>query len=553
VKKMEIRLSMAEQRARAAEQHSAVCSFLNKRSTYELVKERLVGSNEFILFKEMCELEMPVGGEHLEEMSASTCSEAARRLAMFLERFSQEDEFMKSEKVVITIPPKKRGGSQVGYYFACFDTTFEQLLDPEKTRDTLGKAWNELKKRTGEVPPLRTKRSYPKPVDKMLGIDESATPLAAHNPLLKYTQDFSLFVDDRLEGFKGRKWIFTQIEEHIEKHNNGYIFVKGDPGVGKSSIAAKLVRREECIHHFNIRPEGRNTVELFLKNICSQLIAKYKLGYDELPADSFKDNNLLIRILKDVSDIKTKEKEVIVVDALDEVQIDSDQLSKNILYLPMLLPQNVFILVTMRDDPSLMPRLVQEPKEILINADDKSNINDIREYIHTCWDTEEIRTYLKKMKLTMNDFGEEMVEKSQGNFMYLKYVLPEIAKGTYVNQRIPAGLTNYYDDHWKRMGLTTKGLVQNKIKILYILAGSPRPISCKLLAEYASEKVGFVQQLLNEWSQYLHKQINNDNCHYSLYHDSFREFLKRKDIVKASGVDLDSIDRGILDSFDNII
>jgi len=50
-----------------------------------------------------------------------------------------------------------------------------------------------------------------------------------------------------------------------------------------------------------------------------------------------------------------------------------------------------------------------------------------------------------------------------------------------------------------------------------------------------------VQEVLDEWEQFLHKQsVEQETC-YSVYHASFRDFLHRKDIVQAAGVSLKAI------------
>jgi nucleoside-triphosphatase THEP1 len=45
-----------------------------------------------------------------------------------------------------------------------------------------------------------------------------------------------------------------------------HFFIQGDPGIGKSAIAARLAKERGYIHHFNIRADGIDTVEVFLKN-----------------------------------------------------------------------------------------------------------------------------------------------------------------------------------------------------------------------------------------------------------------------------------------------
>jgi WD40 repeat protein len=50
-----------------------------------------------------------------------------------------------------------------------------------------------------------------------------------------------------------------------------------------------------------------------------------------------------------------------------------------------------------------------------------------------------------------------------------------------------------------------------------------------------------VQEVLDDWKQFLHEQAADDGPRYSVYHFSFREFLHRIDIVQAAGVQIKDI------------
>ena len=111
--------------------------------------------------------------------------------------------------------------------------------------------------------------------------------------------------------------IQEQIDEFIKNNNSGYFFICGDPGIGKSTIAAQLVKKKEYIHHFNIRAEGINKPGIFLKNVSSQLIVKYSLGYSMLPPDATSDGRFLSKLLTEVSaKLASGQKVIIVIDCL---------------------------------------------------------------------------------------------------------------------------------------------------------------------------------------------------------------------------------------------
>ena len=58
-----------------------------------------------------------------------------------------------------------------------------------------------------------------------------------------------------------------------------------------------------------------------------------------------------------------------------------------------------------------------------------------------------------------------------------------------------------------------------------------------------------VQQVLNEWKQFLREQRIDGEMRYSVYHSSFRDFLYRQDIVQAAGETIENVNARIVESF----
>jgi hypothetical protein len=65
-------------------------------------------------------------------------------------------------------------------------------------------------------------------------------------------------------------------------------------------------------------------------------------------------------------------------------------------------------------------------------------------------------------------------------------------------------------------------------------------VSRRLLAELSGEKAVTVQDVLNDWEQFLRPVQVDSETRYSVYHQSFCDFLYRKDIVQAYGDDFSS-------------
>jgi hypothetical protein len=153
--------------------------------------------------------------------------------------------------------------------------------------------------------------------------------------------------------------------------------------------------------------------------------------------------------------------------------------------------------------------------------------------------------------LAEEEFVTTLGEKSDRNFMYLRYVLPEIECGAYQSlsiESLPKGLEQYYYQHWQHMGMTAKPLPRDKIKIVYVLAEALQPVSCKLISELAGEDGLTVQEVLDEWEQFLREQVIDGQTRYSIYHASFQDFLHRKEIVQKAGETIEGVNARIVDS-----
>jgi len=177
------------------------------------------------------------------------------------------------------------------------------------------------------------------------------------------------------------------------------------------------------------------------------------------------------------------------------------------------------------------------------------NRDDVESYIRRNSQHVKLSEWMTRQNLTEEHFITTLADLSENNFMYLRYVLPEIENGTYQNlelTKLPTGLQGYYEDHWRHMGMTAKPLPRVKIRIIYVMCEVRQPVSRKLISEFATDRAMqvdelAVQEVLDEWSQFLHEQLTSDGDRYSVYHSSFREFLHDKKVVQAAGVTIKDI------------
>jgi len=370
-------------------------------------------------------------------------------------------------------------------------------------------------------------------------------------PRLPLPYECETIIQDRTQDFTGRRFVFETIIEFLQKNPKGYFVLEADPGVGKSSIMAKLVllMKRRCVVHFNSQSQGTVKAKQFLENACTQLIQAFKLDYPKLPENATTDGNFLSRLLGEVSAKLGGKKLVFVVDALDEVDRSDHGRGSNVLYLPDALPDNVYFIVSKRPESLPLPNhqvfdLMQYSAESLA---------DVKLYIDKrTSNSASIQSWINRQNLQREQFVAAVAEKSQNNFMYLRYVLNDIDSGKYsdVNlQDLPRELEGYYEKHWARMEMAVrdKELRRRKLKVIYLLTTTRKPVSCDILADFAEEDALDVQEVLDDWEQFL-RRSSDTPPDYSIYHASFQRFLHRKDVVQRAGVSLRDIETAISDN-----
>ena len=181
---------------------------------------------------------------------------------------------------------------------------------------------------------------------------------------------------DKTKLFCGRKFVFNAINEFIQNHQSGYFTILGDAGMGKSAIAAKyIVDHLGTICFFNIRAEGRNRLDLFIRLIRQQLTQRFDIANVE-------NDDLSTLLIKASQKLSASENLVIVIDALDEVDQEDNG---NLLNLPVYLPEKVYIILTRRpynlDDKRLTPSPHTKYQELDLRKYQDNSKDDVKAYI----------------------------------------------------------------------------------------------------------------------------------------------------------------------------
>ncbi len=375
-----------------------------------------------------------------------------------------------------------------------------------------------------------------------------------------YLSPWSVFERVRLDRFKGRGWLLQRLDQFLNDNDRGLFLVEAEAGLGKTAFLAHLARERGYVHHFVELARGSDGVEPGIRNMASQLIRAWGLPLDAIVAPL--RPNFLQDLLKQAADRRDQdspnEKIVLVVDALDEA--GPSPAGQNALGLPEVLPKGVYLVVSQR--PVEVSLATDAPRQIeRIDAQSEENRKDIRLFLEAAADWPGIRKARVESDppVSKESFVATLFDRSQGVWIYLKYVLDEIEAGRRSPLKLdelPQGLWQYYARFWKEWKerhqadwdtpdlplLTTLAAAQESLTLedLISLAG----------VETAPTVLPRLRKVLSvEWSPYLATSPAGPGPRsprsYRFYHASLREFfagaIDRRDLSRAEEAFVDEL------------
>lgn len=334
----------------------------------------------------------------------------------------------------------------------------------------------------------------------------------------RYPPEFQQIITAKNHNFVGREFVFAAIDNFLHQCDRGYFTIIGDPGIGKSAIIAHYVSQNPGVVYYNVEIAGKNRVEEFLTNVCTQLIEIAQSQGSKNIADSLtytKENSAFVSLLlQQISDkLHPEEWLIITIDGCDRIDINNQPRGSNIFYLPRYLPEKVYFILTRR--PFITDKsglLIEAPAQYLdLSAYSEQNSADIQEYTKNYLNTQDISDYL----LTQ-------ISQEETNFMYVSEILAAINQNIY-----PKNLHLYYQNHLDKMNLATSEQQTMALQVLNILV-KEQAISIEMIAQILNEDEYEIQVILDKWREFLHLESIAAEINYSLYHASFRDWLRQQ-------------------------
>jgi hypothetical protein len=394
----------------------------------------------------------------------------------------------------------------------------------------------------------------------------------------KPTIDFSPFIADRTQHFTGREWVFAEIDRWLADPGGPTFFIiTGEPGVGKSAIAARLTQRRNpaqaprlaetprlAAYHFCIARDSQTIDPALFARSLSQQLCRFDgfaagilvdsnidltvapnigANYGQLiavqvenlvlnaPSAAEAFNRAVLAPLRALCAGEFDEQVVILVDALDEaVRHQGSPTIVELLANAGPLPRQVRWVLTSRPEGAALRHFEQRrvPRFVL-DAGRAENLRDIRQYIgERITASAELQARLAEQNVSRDDLMQRVTAASAGNFLYLVWLLPAIAAGTQRFDRLealPQGLDGIYREFLRtRCTADTNAWRSRYRPLLGVLAVAKAPLTREQVRQLSGLSKQEVIDALDDLRQFLDPQ-GAEQDRYQLYHQSVIDLL----------------------------
>ncbi|WP_108646462.1 tetratricopeptide repeat protein [Polynucleobacter rarus] len=336
-----------------------------------------------------------------------------------------------------------------------------------------------------------------------------------------------------IEGFYGRKWLFDACEQWLNTSTNRLFWLKGSPGIGKSSFVAKLVHQSNSaiVGFFKCEFQGSKSPEESasecIRTLAYQLAARLpdyrtKLLYQQLinkdkickkTADDL-FTYLITEPLNTSGKIPEATRLALAIDALDEAGRNdgTNALADLIHKHAEKLPPWLGIIVTSRPEPYLEQQLGKF-ESTPIEGGTEQNLQDLRDYLNKKLDP----SMGESQRTTIID---QVIEKSGGTFLYIKLIEKDKTLDLAKPETLPKGIDDVFMRDFKRYFPNPKEYGQEAEPFLRLMAVALGPLPVDLAKDLlawtsrdittkVTQPLGSLLQEKNGGLVFFHKSISD--------------------------------------------
>lgn len=357
------------------------------------------------------------------------------------------------------------------------------------------------------------------------------------------------YLASKREGFEGRAWLFDSIHRWLDDTaDEKALLITGDPGIGKTSILAELVHREDprLMGYYCCRADSPSSLAPaeFLRSLAAVLVARlpaYAAGLQDPevihlltdpvaasdPARAF--DSAILAPLHAIQ--KPPEKaQYIFIDGLDEAFV-RDRPGPTIVQVlaPRLesFPAWLRVLLTTRRDVEVL-RQLSGVRASQIDAHGHDNQLDLRAYFARRLDQAALAARLADARVTAATALEGLLKLADGNFLVAREALRGIERDQFELARLdqlPPGIDGIYTRFFERMFPDRAAYRAGPRRILQAVAVAREPLSRDLLGL----ATGLDKDTLRDNLATLSSYLRDEDGTLVAWHKSLGDWLSTRD------------------------
>ena len=403
------------------------------------------------------------------------------------------------------------------------------------------------------------------------------------NPNLKL--DFSAYIADRTHQFTGREWVFETIKRWLaDAEGDRFFLLTGEPGSGKSAIAARLTQFAQgeetylgltagylqAVHFCSAQDSSWIDPKDFVRSLALQLAASIPAFALALKDIGEKTNNInvdlavgtaqntnikgvvienltvsgltgqeafnqvVVNPLRQIQQEGDCQPVTVLVDSLDEALTHDGASTIVDLLSKLSAAVNLRLIMTSRNEGRVKDKL-SGYTELFLSAEEnlESNEQDISAYLKARFKEERLVSALKADAFTPEKLTQKLIEQSEGNFLYVRFLLDSVAAGQQSFDSLedfPQGLDElYYQSLGRVVELGKKDWSDVYAPVMGVLLAARESLTEEQIGAFTNLKESVIWNCLNDLQQFLDETESEDEeTLYKLYHQSVTDFLSKR-------------------------